>query len=183
MSIHEGLTQDGSTNRPPARPTHDDIVVGIDGSAPSAAALLWAAEQALATNRRLRLVHTWQLSAAAAAALTSGAGDYIEAATADARARATRWVLDVLGGTAAGVRWTLEVHEGAPGPVLVDRSREARMLVVGTREHTGLRRALSGSVSHYALAHAEVPVIAVPASPSDPPRDTDRDAMVLGPLL
>jgi nucleotide-binding universal stress UspA family protein len=38
------------------------------------------------------------------------------------------------------------------------------MLVVGTHEHTGLRRVVSGSVSHYAISHAEVPVIAVPAA-------------------
>jgi nucleotide-binding universal stress UspA family protein len=36
------------------------------------------------------------------------------------------------------------------------------VLVVGTREHTGLRRAVAGSVSHYCLSHAGVPVVAVP---------------------
>jgi nucleotide-binding universal stress UspA family protein len=36
--------------------------------------------------------------------------------------------------------------------------------VVGTQEHTGLRRAVAGSVSHYCLSHADVPVVAVPAA-------------------
>jgi hypothetical protein len=35
--------------------------------------------------------------------------------------------------------------------------------VLGTREHTGLRRAVVGSVSHYCLSHAVPPVVAVPA--------------------
>ena len=51
----------------------------------------------------------------------------------------TRWVLDTLGGDAAQVRWVLEVHEGGAGPVLVAKAHGARMLVVGTHEHTGLR--------------------------------------------
>ena len=35
------------------------------------------------------------------------------------------------------------------------------LLVVGTQEHVGLRRAVLGSVSHYCL-HARCPVVAVP---------------------
>ena len=38
---------------------------------------------------------------------------------------------------------------------------------MGTREHAGLRRLLSGSVSHYCLSHAVCPVVAVPAPASD----------------
>jgi len=165
-------------------PARDEVVVGIDESEASAAALRWAAAHSRSTGVPLRLVHTWQLSAAASAALASGAGEYLEAASADSRARATRWVLDTLGGDAAQVRWTLEVHEGSPGPVLVARGGGARLLVVGTHEHTGIRRAVSGSVSHYVLSHADVPVVAVPA-PAGKPDRTDRDgaAAVMGPLL
>jgi nucleotide-binding universal stress UspA family protein len=36
--------------------------------------------------------------------------------------------------------------------------------VVGTGEHTGVRRLLEGSVSHYCLSHAACPVVAVPAA-------------------
>ena len=87
----------------------------------------------------------------------------MQAATEDARARATRWVLDALGGDSARIRWTLDIVEGPPGPALVGRSRDAKVLVLGTREHTGLRRAVVGSVSHYCLSHAAPPVVAVPA--------------------
>ena len=77
-------------------------------------------------------------------------------------------MLDTLGGDAAQVRWTLEVQEGGAGPELVAVSRGDRLVVVGTREHTGLRRAVSGSVSHYVLSHADVPVVAVPAPVAHP---------------
>ena len=162
----------------------DDILVGIDESPASAAALRWAADLSRTTGAPLRLLHAWQMSSAAAAALAAGTAGYIEAATADARARATRWVLDTLGGDAAQIRWTLQVIEGGPGPALVEQARTARLLVVGTREHRGIRRAISGSVSHYCLSHADVPVVAVPRpldTDGEPPRD--QDVLIPGPLL
>ena len=54
--------------------------------------------------------------------------------------------------------------QGAPGPTLVDASRDAAMLVVGTRVHTGISRVLFGSVSHYCLTHAQCVVVAVPTT-------------------
>lgn len=181
MSSNESY---GSTDGArPARPS--EIVVGIDDSPSAQAALRWAAEQSRITGAPLRVVHAWSISAAASAAVVAGAAEYWEAASADARARATRWVLDTLGGGSAEIRWTLEVQEGAPGPVLVDVARGARLLVVGTREHTGLRRAVSGSVSHYCLSHAEAAVVAVPAEGEPkPPSQSGRGVMSSpGPLL
>lgn len=161
-----------------------DIVVGIDESQASAAALRWAVAHAKESDAPLRLVHAWQMSAAASEAVAVGAGAYLEAATADARARATRWILETLGGGAAEVRWTLEVREGGAGPVLAAAGHGARLVVVGTHGHTGLRRAVSGSVSHYLLSHAEVPVVAVPATPvAHTRRDRADGATVTGPLF
>ncbi len=165
------------------RPTPAQIVVGLDGSPAAAAALEWAAEQSRMSGLPMRVVYAWQLPAFESAAVVAGGGAVWEAAAADARARATRWVLDTLGGTAAGLRWTLETAEGAPGPVLVARSRGARLLVLGTREHTGLRRAVPGSVSHYCLSHADPPVVAVPAPHEEHKADGRGRAMVSGPLL
>ena len=163
-------------------PTRPEIVVGIDESQASAAALRWAADHSRATGLPLRLVRTWQMSAMASAAVTSGAGEYFEAAAADARAHATRWVLDTLGGDAARINWTLEIHEGGAGPVLVAAARSAALVVVGTREHTGLRRVATGSVSHYVLSHTDVPVVSVPAPAEQAPDDSARGALALGPL-
>ena len=159
-----------------------EIVIGLDDSPAAAAALRWAAEHAQLTGSALHVVHAWQLSTFEEAA---GSAGYVEAAVADARARATRWVLDALGGGAAEVRWSLNIVQGGPGPALVERSRDARLLVLGTREHTGLRRAVLGSVSHYCLSHAVPPVVAVPA-PGQALRAPDASRGMLsapGPLL
>jgi nucleotide-binding universal stress UspA family protein len=180
MNRNHSVESRADGNHVPARA---EIVVGIDDSAASAAALRWAVTHSQTTGLPLRLVHTWQLSANATAAIASGAGEYLEAAAADARARATRWVLDTLGGDAAQARWVLEVHEASPGPALVGRGHGAALLVVGTHEHTGIRRAVTGSVSHYVLTHADVPVVAVPAPPAVPVARDGRDPLLSAPLL
>ena len=139
----------------------NEVVVGVDESPAAAAALAWAAGHAVENGRPLRVVHAWTTSARAASGIARV--HHGEAASADARARITRVVLATLGEGTPQLRWTLDVQPGAPGPVLVERSRDALVLVVGTQEHTGLRRAVAGSVSHYCLSHAAVPVVAVPA--------------------
>jgi len=60
--------------------------------------------------------------------------------------------------------WMLTFAEGDAGEVLVRlaEDNEFELLVVGTQEHVGFRRAVLGSVSHYCLSHARCPVVAVP---------------------
>jgi nucleotide-binding universal stress UspA family protein len=137
----------------------NDIVVGLDQSESGCAALRWADAQARRTKSRLRIVHAWQLQAPE---VFVAAVELREAKAQDARARATQWIRDALGNGPDVPHWTLEVIEANPGLALVDRSRTAGLLVIGTREHTGLRRLVAGSVSHYALSHATCPVVAVP---------------------
>ncbi|MDQ1629416.1 MAG: hypothetical protein QOI54_3160 [Actinomycetota bacterium] len=149
-------TQLNSTKPDPTRPM---IAVGFDNSSAAVAALRWAVEQARTAGLSLRVVYVWELKALAMAAMSAEAW---ETASADARARATQWVRDALGAD-PGIRWSLDIVEGPPGPALVTRSRGARLLVLGTKEHTGLRRVVLGSVSHYCLSHADLPVVAVPA--------------------
>jgi nucleotide-binding universal stress UspA family protein len=139
-----------------------EVVVGVDESPAAAAALTWAAGHAVESGRPLRVVHAWTAPSRAATGIARA--HHREATSADARARITRVVLETLGENTPELRWTLDVQPGAPGPVLVERSRGALVLVVGTQEHTGLRRAVAGSVSHYCLSHAAVPVVAVPAA-------------------
>jgi nucleotide-binding universal stress UspA family protein len=159
-----------------------EIVVGLDDGPAAAAALRWAAEQAKVTSRPLRVVHAWQLSSFEQA---TGSTQYVETALANARARATRWVLDALGANASEVHWSLDIVEAGPGPALVERSRDAHLLALGTREHTGLRRTILGSVSHYCLSHAVAPVVAVPPPMEEAPQKQHATSGMLsvGPLL
>jgi nucleotide-binding universal stress UspA family protein len=137
----------------------NEIVVGIDGSEPSRRALQWAAQQAHRTGAPLRILHTWRLPIADDVA---GGRRYRGLTATDARAHATRWVAEALGEHGMSAHCQLDVREGPAGRVLVELSRAAQLLVIGTREHVGLRRIATGSVSHYCLAHAACPVVAVP---------------------
>ena len=62
-----------------------------------------------------------------------------------------------------GVEIERRVVEGAPGAVLVEESRGADLLVVGSRGHGGFAGLLLGSVSQQCAHHAECPVVIVRA--------------------
>lgn len=136
-----------------------EIVVGFDGSAGSAAALRWAAGQSRLSGAPVRVVHTWRQPSAEEYA---GGIELRHLTAQNARRDAQAWAAEALGDLATGLSIEVDVIEGEAGPVLVERSRDASLLVVGTREHTGLRRLVSGSISHYCLSHATCPIVAVP---------------------
>lgn len=152
-TVHASVPAEQAPSDQPRR--HREIVVGIDGSVQGAAALRWASDQARATGAPLRVVHAWQMPPLPSA-------DLWNAAHADARALATRWVRDVMTDSSPAVPWSLDIVQGAPGPTLVDQSRTAGLLVLGTRQHNPLQRVVAGSVSHHCLGHAVPPVVAVP---------------------
>jgi nucleotide-binding universal stress UspA family protein len=55
----------------------------------------------------------------------------------------------------------IRIVEGHPALVLVERSKEAALLVVGNRGHRELTGLLLGSVSEHCVAHAHCPVLVV----------------------
>jgi nucleotide-binding universal stress UspA family protein len=59
-----------------------------------------------------------------------------------------------------GLKAEVTVRDGEPGPSIVEEAEEwgADLIVVGSRGHTGIRRMLEGSVSHYVVDHAPCPV-------------------------
>jgi nucleotide-binding universal stress UspA family protein len=123
----------------------NEIVVGLDDSPSSELALQWAAQHAKSTDAVLRAIHVF----------TTELGDtYRQAITAVFEAVSPR------------PDWDLEFLSGYSGEVLVRQSKDAQLLVVGTREH-GQR--LVGSVCHYCVSHAACPVVAVPSIDHDHP--------------
>jgi nucleotide-binding universal stress UspA family protein len=140
------------------------IVVGVDQSDGAKAALVFAHEEARLRNAKVRAIHAWQFGYIGYTGF-EGAVPMLGGDIAQVRDAATA-ALD------AAVRETLpdpgdveieqRVVEGTAGGVLVDESKQADLLVVGSRGHGGFAHLLLGSVSQQCAHHATCPVAIVP---------------------
>jgi nucleotide-binding universal stress UspA family protein len=144
------------------------VVVGIDRSEPSRAALDWAVEYARHTGSRLLVVsvHPHWHAGLPFAVVVAGA-PLIEQRAWDEEDRLA--ISELYRSVAPEPDWKLRQVSGEPGPELIRATERAALLVVGTGEHRGFDRFLEGSVSRYCLTHSPVPVVAVPA-----PRTAER---------
>ena len=132
------------------------VVVGVDGSAASLAALREARVLAELMGCPLRVVMAWQRPETTWEYLPPAGFSFEE----DARTRLADAVSRVLGEPTPN--WVEQVvREGSPARVLRDVSKDARTLVVGSRGHGGFAGLLLGSVSSAVAAHAACPVLVV----------------------
>jgi nucleotide-binding universal stress UspA family protein len=145
------------------------IVVGVDHSAGARAALVFAEEEARLRGATLRVVHAWQYGYIGSAGFEGGVpalgGDLKEMQAAAKAALEATLDQAQLG---PGVEIEQHVVQGAPAGVLVDESRGADLLVVGSRGHGGFAQLLLGSVSQQCAHHAECPVVIVRAKRGTP---------------
>jgi nucleotide-binding universal stress UspA family protein len=140
-----------------SRHDRDDrrIVVGVDGSPSSMAALRWAILHAELTGCEVEAVTAWRLpSRYGFAAVTDRATDF----DGDAR-KILADALNEVSSVEPDVIIRSSVVEGHPAEVLMRAARGADMLVVGSRGHGGFAGALLGSVSQYCVHHAACPVL------------------------
>lgn len=152
-------TQD--TRKNPAR-----IVVGVDGSAESKAALRWAARLAPTLGCTITALTAWQFPVLAGmnpAVMNVGMAPYFPEMwhpEQDARELLDTTVQEVFGDERPpGL--TLSVVHGQPASALLEASEEATMLIVGSRGHGGFTGMLLGSVSSACAEHAACPVLVV----------------------
>lgn len=130
------------------------IVVGVDGSEASLDALRWALRQAQLTNSELQAVTSWEYPSPIAEFVSDDI---------DWDGRATT-ILDgalAVVDSTKGVTITRATTQGHPARVLIDASRDADLLVVGSRGHGGFAGMMLGSVSAHVSAHADCPVVVV----------------------
>jgi nucleotide-binding universal stress UspA family protein len=141
------------------------IVVGIDHSDGAKAALRFALEEARLRHATLRAVHAWKFDYLGAPGImgTLPPGEY-EALQSAAEAALDATFKEVA--KAEGVEVERWVVEGAPAAVLVEESRDASLLVVGSRGLGGFAQLLLGSVSQQCAHHAECPVVIVRSKPA-----------------
>ncbi|KKK07675.1 universal stress protein [Micromonospora sp. HK10] len=136
------------------------VVVGVDGSTLSRAAVEFAAEEAAVRGARLHAVHAYTHPR------SSGPGDMQPLVYEEGQLRGEedRILTAPLAGIAErhpGVPVTREVVHGRPVAVLTEASRTAQLVVVGAQGRGELIGLLLGSVSQGVLHHADCPVVVV----------------------
>ena len=141
-------------------PEGSGVVVGVDGSELSEAAIEFAFRAASETGEPLVAVHAWRDPS------TTGPGVMVPLVYDPVLVSQEERV--VLAESLAGwqekypdVRVEAKVVHAHPTRALVEESRDARLLVVGCRGRGELRSLLLGSVSHGVLHHAACPVAVV----------------------
>lgn len=132
------------------------IVVGVDGSEESKAALVWARRIAHAEDATIDAVAAWEYPANLGwSAVTDG---YDPRGAVE---RCLTTAVDEVFGAARPPDMRLAALEGDPARVLLAASEGALMLVVGSRGHGGFMGLLLGSVSGKVAEHARCPVLVV----------------------
>lgn len=133
------------------------IVVGVDGSESSLRALEWGAKQAESTGASIEVIVTWEWPNSYGWAPPWPA-DWNPASDAQ---NLIDDLIEPLRKEHPKVPITGRVVEGHPAPVLIDASRGAELLVVGSRGHGEFAGMLLGSVSEHCVANAHCPVLVV----------------------
>jgi nucleotide-binding universal stress UspA family protein len=130
------------------------IVVGIDGSPSSIAALEWAANQAELTGASLEVLMTWEW-------LTGYGWSPINPDFDQERVCQTALSdhLKPVRDAHPGISIQAAAIEGHPAPLLVKASEGADLLVVGSRGHGEFVGVLLGSVSEHCVTNAHCPVL------------------------
>ncbi len=136
------------------------VVVGVDGSPESRAALRFAVDEAVRRGSRLEVVTGWVWGTPLPDPLSqTNTVDAREHAEAVQRAA----IKDVLAGRTEVPVIVESIVHGYGADVLLAAAERAEMLVVGHAARGTLSRVILGSVSEYLVRHATVPVVVVPA--------------------
>lgn len=160
------------------------IVVGVDGSPGSDAALRWALAEARLRAVPVRAVNAFQPPVLTDGLLMVGPGalpaasssEDLERLRTSVQAQARRVLDDALArlGAPDDVEVEADTVEGPPAETLIQAGRGADLLVVGSRGRGGFAGLLLGSVSQQCAQHPPCPVVILPPTEDDDAREQDR---------
>ena len=137
------------------------VVVGIDGSSGSTAALEFAAEHASRTAAALTVIFAWPTLSHGRAALMGAPFENHFAEEMNSAERVLAEAVAGLGERYPDVKIDTEAIPVAPSRCLVDASEAASLLVVGSRGRGAFTGMLLGSTSQAVLHHAQCSVAVV----------------------
>ncbi len=160
--------------------THSGVVVGADGSPQAQFAVEWAAREAVLHGVPLTLVHvqpgaqTWTwYEVAHSTELAQMAEQRGREILRQAKNAATRTTAD-----AGPLTISERTVEGNAVSALTDLSKDAEMVVVGSRGMGTAGRALLGSVSAGVLHHAHCPVAVIHGAQTPAPQASEAPVVV-----
>lgn len=133
------------------------IVVGVDGSDSSKTALAWAAQLAPVLGGTIEAVIAWEYPIMMGWEGGIPAGWPLE----EGSKKILKETLDSVFGTTPPQGLVSSVRQGHPASVLLEASKSAKMLIIGSRGHGGFVGLLLGSVSSACAEHAACPVLVV----------------------
>lgn len=132
------------------------VLVGVDGSPSSTAALAFAVERAAQREAPLRVLRAWEPPGERWVPPDFDPAEVTAAEQAAVETELAQWRESF-----PDLAIEVQVTPGQPAALLVEASREAQLVVVGTRGRGGLRGMLLGSVSQQLIHHARCPVAVV----------------------
>ena len=138
------------------------IIVGVDGSSHSHRALIRAIKEAAVHHAPLTVLTVHQAVVGYSGGPVVYPEDKIETERAReaAQAETDKTLADV--GELRPESVTVQAVHGFPAEVLIDASRDADMIVLGSRGVGGFGHLLMGSVTSQVAHHAACPVLIVP---------------------
>ncbi|WP_160140996.1 MULTISPECIES: universal stress protein [Cryobacterium] len=156
-------------------PRTGPVVVGLEDDALAAGALDFAAREAAHFGRPLSIVHAWTIPATVAVEF-GAVIPYDELRQAHAEILAER--AERVRAANPDLQVTEVLEQGLPAFVLVEASRDASLIVVGTHGRGAVGSLFLGSVSHDVLLNLPCPVAVVPRPDDAGDRDqaTGKDA-------
>ena len=143
------------------------VVVGVDGSPGSLEALEWAAEEADKADAELTAILAWP---------------YGELASNELREvrRMSCELKDRMAAVHPTVNMRCVVYEDYPAVSLIEASKDADLLVLGSRGHGGFVGLLLGSIGQHCLNHAPCSVAIVRPREERDPSTPERHHVVVG---
>jgi nucleotide-binding universal stress UspA family protein len=137
-----------------------DIVVGVDHSAVSVAALRWAVSEAAVSGRQVVALRAWTFEPVYdLGAAVAGTPETV----ADRERRQLDEVVGEVRAEHPGAAVRAELSEHSATVALEEASKTAAMLVLGSHGHGRLLKLLVGSVAEHCLREASCPVVVIPA--------------------
>ncbi len=133
------------------------VIVGIDGSVESRAALVWALRHTAHTGGDVHAVAVWHQP------IQFGVAALPDPPAREFEAEARAWLAEALPDPPADrARVHTHIEQGDPTDVLLNHALDAELLVLGNHGRGALRGAHLGSVGLRCVNHAPCPVLLVP---------------------